>query len=58
MGEHVTLDLGDSSVQLDVHESTLGQPGVDVLKLRASTHHVTYDPGFGNTAAARRPKTC
>ncbi len=54
MGESkATLDLGTDSVQLDVHESTIGQPGVDILKLRPSTHHVTFDPGFGNTASAR-----
>jgi citrate synthase len=47
------LDLGQDPVEFDVHDSTLGQPGIDILKLRAATHHVTFDPGFGNTAAAR-----
>lgn len=46
------LDLGEGPVQLDVYESTVGQPGIDIRKLRATTGHVTFDPGFGNTAAA------
>ena len=46
------LDLGTGPVELDVYESTVGQPGVDIRKLRATTGHVTFDPGFGNTASA------
>jgi citrate synthase len=54
MGERkATLDLGTESYALDVHDSTIGQPGIDILQLRSRTGHVTYDPGFGNTAAAR-----
>ena len=47
------LDLGSGPVQLDVYESTVGQPGFDIRKLRTTTGHVTFDPGFGNTASAR-----
>ncbi len=47
-----SLDLGKEPIQLDVYESTVGQPGIDIRKLRATTGHVTFDPGFGNTAAA------
>jgi citrate synthase len=46
------LDLGNGPVELDVYQSTVGQPGIDIRKLRATTGHVTFDPGFGNTAAA------
>jgi citrate synthase len=54
MGERIAkLDVGSGEVHLDIHESTLGQPGIDILGLRSATKHVTYDPGFGNTAAAR-----
>ena len=54
MGERkATLGLGTESFELDVHDSTIGQPGIDILKLRPTTKHVTFDPGFGNTAAAR-----
>ena len=49
---NATLNLGSGPVELQVHESTLGQPGIDILKLRPTTGHVTFDPGFGNTAAA------
>ncbi len=47
------LDLGNGPVELDVYESTVGQPGVDIRTLRATTGCVTFDPGFGNTAGAR-----
>lgn len=47
------LDLGADPFDLNVYDSTLGQPGIDVLRLRADSGHVTFDPGFGNTAAAR-----
>ena len=50
---NATLNLGSDPVELQVHESTIGQPGIDILKLRPTTGHVTFDPGFGNTAAAR-----
>ncbi len=54
MNEHkAQLDLGDEPVELDVLEPTLGLPGIDTRTLRSTAHHVTFDPGFGNTAAAR-----
>ncbi len=52
-GTTARLDLDNGSVELEVYQSTVGQPGIDIRKLRASTGHVTFDPGFGNTAAAR-----
>jgi len=51
-GNTAQLDLGKEPVRLDVYESTVGQPGIDIRKLRATTGYVTFDPGFGNTAAA------
>jgi len=54
MGErNAKLDLGNGITELEVHQPTIGQPGIDILKLRPQTGHVTFDPGFGNTAAAR-----
>ena len=54
MGErNAKLDLGSGVTELEVHQPTIGQPGIDILKLRPQTGHVTFDPGFGNTAAAR-----
>ncbi len=52
-GNTARLDVGSGPVELDVHESTVGQPGIDVRKLRPTTGYVTYDPGFGNTATAK-----
>lgn len=49
----VQIDLGNGPTELNVYESTVGQPGFDIRKLRASSGYVTFDPGFGNTAAAR-----
>ena len=46
------LDLDSGPVELDVYQSTVGQPGIDIRKMRASTGYVTFDPGFGNTASA------
>ncbi|MGI9584867.1 MAG: citrate synthase [Acidimicrobiia bacterium] len=51
--EAASLTIGADTTQLAVEESTVGQPGVNILKLRSTTGHVTFDPGFGNTAAAR-----
>lgn len=54
MTEHkAALDLGGDPVELDVLEPSLGQPGIDTRTLRSAASHVTFDPGFGNTAAAR-----
>jgi citrate synthase len=54
MSENIArLDLGTGPVELDVYESTVGQPGIDIRKMRANTGYVTFDPGFGNTATAR-----
>ena len=53
MSETVKLGVENGPVELDVYQSTIGQPGIDIRKLRATTGNVTFDPGFGNTAAAR-----
>lgn len=52
-GNTARLDVGAGPVELDVYESSVGQPGIDIRKLRATTGYVTYDPGFGNTATAK-----
>jgi citrate synthase len=52
MSETARLNLDNGPVELDVYQSTVGQPGIDIRKLRATTGNVTFDPGFGNTAAA------
>jgi citrate synthase len=45
--------VGDASADLDILPATAGQAGLDARKVRAELGHVTYDPGFGNTASAR-----
>jgi citrate synthase len=54
MTEHeATLEVRGKNVDLEVLHPSVGQSGIDVRSLRSETHHVTFDPGFGNTAAAR-----
>ncbi|MEZ5176001.1 MAG: citrate synthase [Acidimicrobiia bacterium] len=47
------LQIGDASLELDTFEVSAGQPGIDIRRLRAEIGHVTFDPGFANTANAR-----
>lgn len=49
----VRLELPNGPYELDVLESTVGLPALDIRKLRAQTRLVTFDPGFGNTASAK-----
>jgi citrate synthase len=48
-----TLDIGDESIELPLLEATVGQPAIDISRLRSSLGHVTFDPGFANTAGTR-----
>ena len=45
------LSYGGDSYELPVVESTIGNRGFDVSKLRSEAGAVTFDPGFGSTAA-------
>ncbi|MCZ7533248.1 MAG: citrate synthase [Acidimicrobiia bacterium] len=47
------LNIGDVTVELDTLEATMGEPAIDIRPLRADLGHVTFDPGFANTANAR-----
>lgn len=47
------LELPSGPYEVDVLESTIGLPGLDIRKLRAQTRFVTFDPGFANTAIAK-----
>ena len=49
----IRLNLGGEVQELGKVDSVLGNVGADIRKLRNDTGHVTYDPGFGNTASAR-----
>lgn len=48
-----TLNIGDATLELDMLEATAGQPALDIRHLRDELKHVTFDPGFANTANAR-----
>ena len=59
-GEHDSDQAGDAGIleipgekplQMTIRGTTEGPPGLAVGKLLASTGHVTYDPGFVNTAS-------
>jgi citrate synthase len=45
------LDLNDQEYELPVMVGSEGETAVDVLKLRAQSGAITFDPGFGNTGS-------
>ena len=51
MNEKATLTYNGQSIELPIVDGTLGQKGIDISKLRASTGLITYDPGFVNTGS-------
>jgi citrate synthase len=51
------LNIGDASLELPILEPTVGQNAVDIRNLRSEMGHVTFDPGFANTANARSSLT-
>jgi len=51
MGRTVKLTIDDKTVALPVVEGTIGPPAIDVTRLHELTGHLTYDPGYANTAS-------
>ncbi len=47
------LSIGDASLELPTLEATVGQPALDIREIRNQLGHITFDPGFANTASAR-----
>ncbi|MDK1027025.1 MAG: citrate synthase [Actinomycetota bacterium] len=47
------LELPNGPYDVDLLESTVGLPGLDIRKLRAESRVITFDPGFANTAIAK-----
>lgn len=47
----VVLRYGDGEYQFPIADSTVGNKGFDIAKLRNQTGLVTLDSGYGNTAA-------
>jgi citrate synthase len=52
-----TLSIGEASIELPRLEATVGQPALDISRLRADSGHITFDPGFANTAGTRSAMT-
>ncbi|NED88544.1 citrate (Si)-synthase, partial [Streptomyces sp. SID11233] len=53
----VVLRYGDGEYTYPVVDSTVGDNGFDIGKLRAQTGLVTLDSGYGNTAAYKSAVT-
>ena len=51
--EAAALRIADRTVELPIVPGTEGDDGIDIGKLRSSTGLITYDPGYGNTGAAK-----
>ena len=52
-----TLNIGDASLELETLKATAGRPALDIRRLGAELGHVTFDPGFANTANAKSSLT-
>mgnify|MGYP002063510945 CR=1 FL=1 len=50
---HAQLSFDGTEYVLPVAEPTVGNPGLEIQKLRNQSGAVTFDPGFANTAGAR-----
>ena len=53
MSDTATLTLDGKTFTLPIVRGTLGEPAIDITKLRDLTGHLAWDPAFGNTAACR-----
>lgn len=53
MADKVTITYQGKTHEFPVIEGTLGDKGIDILKLRASTGLIAFDPGFVNTGSCQ-----
>ena len=51
--DQVTLRIDGDDAELAVVPGTVGDTGIDINKLRATTGKVTLDYGFANTAGCK-----
>lgn len=51
--QHAELVLPEKSLSFPITESSVGDQGIDIRRLRSETGLITYDPGLANTAACR-----
>ena len=52
-GETVNVKLDGTDHEFDLVPSAIGNTGIDIRGLRPTSNHVTYDPGFANTASSK-----
>ncbi len=53
MADSAELRIGDKVIELPIVVGSEGERALDIRKLRSSTGHITFDPGFANTGACR-----
>ncbi|OGX05856.1 MAG: citrate (Si)-synthase [Omnitrophica WOR_2 bacterium GWA2_47_8] len=51
--ENAKLILDGKTFELPILIGTEGEKAIDILKLRAESSYITFDPGFGNTGACK-----
>jgi len=51
--DRINVNLDGDDYEFDLVPSVIGNTGIDIRKLRPSSNHVTYDPGFANTASSK-----
>jgi citrate synthase len=53
MADRAILTIGDQQVELPIIRGTLGDPAIDISRLRELTGHIAYDPSLANTAICK-----
>jgi len=53
MTEKATLVIDGKTYELPIIKGSEGKNAIDIRKLRETTGHITYDPGFSNTAGCK-----
>src|SRR3954470_21536995 len=51
MAKTASLKLDDKEYPLPIIEGTEGEKAIDTRQLRATTGHISYDQGYGNTGS-------
>jgi len=53
MPDSAILQLGSDRLELPILVGTEDERAIDIRKLRSTTGHITYDPGYGNTGSCQ-----
>jgi citrate synthase len=51
--DRINVNLDGTDYEFDLVPSVIGNTGIDIRNLRPASNHVTYDPGFANTASSK-----